>query len=256
MSITAYGNPESIEKVCEWTGKTFSVDWKHRNRRFIDIDAMYAWRKAQNHESVSCKHCGKTFSRRKREIHWRSGVQQEYCSNICSTKSKHHINKAREWSTKNQPMRNPESRKKISITKMLKYGDPKYNNKDKTKSTCLERYGVTCYFDSKGAIQSNGRRISKFQRKLYEELLKTNPDILLEEYLPDVNKSVDIYISSKKKIIECYGDYWHCNPKKYAPDYYNKSIKMTAQEKWNKDAERICQLTSYGYDVEIHWETD
>ena len=255
MSVTTRGNPKTIEKTCEWTGKTFYVDWKHRNRRFIDIDAMYAWRKSQNHESVQCKHCRVIFSRRKRLKHWKSGNPQQYCSVMCSAKSIEHIEAAKKWNNENQPMRNTESRKKISTTKLLKYGDAKYNNPQKTAETTLKHYGVICYFDSKGAIQSNGRRISKFQRKLYEELLKTNADILLEEYLPDVNKSVDIYIPSQKKIIECHGDYWHCNPKKYSPDSYNKSLKMTAKEKWKKDQERLNQLKAAGYDVEIRWES-
>ncbi len=65
---------------------------------------------------------------------------------------------------------------------------------------------------------------------------------------------MDIYIPSIKKVIECYGDYWHCNPKKYKSDYYNKSLRMTAKEKWDKDAIKTNKLMSVGYDVEIVWE--
>ena len=43
MSITAYGNPESIEKICEWTGKKFIFAGEQRKRRIIDNHAMYAW---------------------------------------------------------------------------------------------------------------------------------------------------------------------------------------------------------------------
>ena len=41
--MTPYGNPEKIKKICEWTGKEFEVDCKHRKKRFIDTLAMYVW---------------------------------------------------------------------------------------------------------------------------------------------------------------------------------------------------------------------
>jgi G:T-mismatch repair DNA endonuclease (very short patch repair protein) len=103
-------------------------------------------------------------------------------------------------------------------------------------------------------VKSNGKRISKFQIRLHEKLSNEFPDAILEKYLEDVHLSVDIYIPSIKKVIECYGDYWHCNPKKCLPDYYNKSLHMTAQEVWNKDKTKIEKLTLAGYSTEIVWE--
>ena len=58
------------------------------------------------------------------------------------------------------------------------------------------------------------------------------------------------------KIIDFFGDYYHCNPKKYKPDYYNHSAKKTAQEIWDKDAERTSRLEHEGYIVKIVWESD
>jgi hypothetical protein len=37
-------------------------------------------------------------------------------------------------------------------------------------------------------------------------------------------KNVDFVI-----VIEYFGDYWHCNPKKYTPDFYTNQLKMTAK---------------------------
>lgn len=37
-----------------------------------------------------------------------------------------------------------------------------------------------------------------------------------------------------KIVIEYNGDYWHCNPRIWKSDDYNKSIKMFAGEKWKK----------------------
>ena len=79
-------------------------------------------------------------------------------------------------------------------------------------------------------------------------------DALLEEYLSDVNKSVDIYVPSKKLIIECFGDYWHCNPSRYAADYYNRGKKKTAAEIWKRDEKRKRELESMGDKVLYFWE--
>lgn len=251
---TNYGNPESINKICEWTGKSFTVDWKHRNKRFIDTKAMYAWRKSQNHEIVNCLNCNKPFDRYKRILHPRSGKLQQYCSNECNRSSKEKKEKLKVWINDNNPMNDPISVEKISKTKLTKYGNYKYNNSEKAANTCMKKYGTACYFDSTSAILSNGKRISKFQKQTYDLVLLEYPDALLEEYLKDARCSVDIYIPSLKKAIECYGDYWHCNPSKCQPNYYNKSLRMTAKEKWDKDAIKTNKLMLAGYGVEIVWE--
>ena len=251
---TNYGNPESINKICEWTGKSFTVDWKHRNKRFIDTKAMYAWRKSQNHEIVNCLNCNKPFDRYKRILHPRSGKLQQYCSNECNRSSKEKKEKLNAWINDNNPMNDPISVEKISKTKLTKYGNYKYNNSEKAANTCMKKYGTACYFDSPSAILSNGKRISTFQKQTYDLVLLEYPDALLEEYLKDARCSVDIYIPSLKKAIECYGDYWHCNPSKCQPNYYNKSLRMTAKEKWDKDAIKTNKLMLAGYGVEIVWE--
>jgi len=253
MNITAYGNPVEIEKICEWTGKTFIVDQKHRNQRFINKDAMYAWRKSQNRETVMCLTCGNPFERYKRILHPRSGKLVQYCSNKCSRSSDEQTDKARIWMELNQPMHNQSSREKIKQSKLERYGNASYNNMEKCKKTMMDRYGVHCVFYLP-SCKSNGRRISKFQRKVYVDVLKCYPDAKLEVYLPDVKKAVDIYIPSIKMVVECHGDYWHCNPSKCSPEYYNKLVHLTAREIWDRDDEKRKLLESNGYTFQIVWE--
>ena len=102
--------------------------------------------------------------------------------------------------------------------------------------------------------KTNGKQISKFQKREYTRVLLDYPDARLEEYLPDVQKSVDIYIPSQRKIVECFGDFWHCNPAVYDSNYYHKYVHMNASEIWKRDEERIMALESAGYNVEIIWE--
>lgn len=59
-----------------------------------------------------------------------------------------------------------------------------------------------------------------------------------------------------KKIIEFYGDYWHCNPLFWEENDLNKTLKMTAKEKWTVDKERANKLISLGYEIKIVWEHD
>lgn len=91
---------------------------------------------------------------------------------------------------------------------------------------------------------------------LYEQIKQQYEDAVLEEWLPDAQKSVDIYIPSQKKIIEVYGTYWHCDPRKYESSYYNKAVHMTAQQIWERDSKRIAFLKSLGYEVTVIWEND
>ena len=67
------------------------------------------------------------------------------------------------------------------------------------------------------------------------------------------NYNVDFLID-EKYIIECYGDYWHCNPSRYAADYYNRGKKKTAAEIWKRDEKRKRELESMGYKVLYFWE--
>ena len=246
-------NPKTVEKVCEWTGKIFTVPWNLRYRRFIDKNAMYEWRKAQNREIVKCLMCDKLFERYKRILHPDTGLPTQYCSNDCNRKSKEKKTQLRKWIKTNNPMNNPESREKIRKSKLTRYGNSNYNNLPKQRQTMIDKYGVACYFDLP-TCKSNGKRISKFQRTHYEKILTQFPDAELEKYLQDVQRAVDIFIPSTKQIIECHGDYWHCNPLKYQPNYYNKLVHLTAKEIWNRDLEKKQLLESAGYSVEVIWE--
>ena len=252
--MTPYGNPEKIKKICEWTGKEFEVDWKHRKQRFIDKLAMYEWRKSQNHEIVSCLNCGKPFERYKNILHPRTGKPTQYCSNKCNITSNEKKQKLIIWglSDKNH-RRYSKCKQKIKEIKFKKYGDENYNNVEKNKQTMMNRYGVPYSFYLPQCM-SNGKRISNFQRRVYVDVLKTYSDAILEKYLKDVQKSVDIFIPSINKVIECHGDYWHCNPSKCRPDYYNKLVHLTAQEIWDRDKQKFDLLTKNGYIVEVIWE--
>jgi len=66
----------------------------------------------------------------------------------------------------------------------------------------------------------------------------------------------DITCSSKKKIIEFNGDYWHCNPLMYSGDFIHKHSNLTAKEIWSYDFEKIKTALNRDFSVKIVWESD
>ena len=105
------------------------------------------------------------------------------------------------------------------------------------------------------------RRQKKVLKKV---LLCTKVEKKVATYLNDLkiaykqNASVGKYsvdfLVNEKYIIEAYGDYWHCNPQKYSPDYYNRGLKCEAHERWAKDQKRQEELEALGYQFLVLWE--
>jgi len=72
----------------------------------------------------------------------------------------------------------------------------------------------------------------------------------------ETQKAYSYDFTYNKKIIEFNGDYWHCNPKLYEADYFNKNKSLTATEIWEYDKEKVKTAEMYGYQVLIVWEHD
>lgn len=58
------------------------------------------------------------------------------------------------------------------------------------------------------------------------------------------------------KIIDFFGDYYHCNPNKYEGDYYNHRARKCAWQIWEHDKMRKERLENDGYVVKIVWESE
>ena len=58
------------------------------------------------------------------------------------------------------------------------------------------------------------------------------------------------------KIIEFNGDYWHCNPKLYGPDFFNKVKQKTAREIWDCDRRKQEIAEYYHHKYLVIWEYD
>jgi G:T-mismatch repair DNA endonuclease (very short patch repair protein) len=79
----------------------------------------------------------------------------------------------------------------------------------------------------------------------YERIFNINEN----SYLPD------FYLPDYDIIIECYGDFWHANPKYMTPtDTTHKYI--TAIDIWNRDKQRVDNLRLCVKNVVCLWEDD
>ena len=56
-------------------------------------------------------------------------------------------------------------------------------------------------------------------------------------------------------IIECNGDFFHCNPDMYTADFINPKTMKSAQYTWNRDKFKIDLYNKLGYNVITLWES-
>lgn len=106
--------------------------------------------------------------------------------------------------------------------------------------------------------QRSGKIKSTITSKKEKEIIKELKNMgykSIPSYRVD-SKICDIYVPSLNLIIEYFGDYWHCNPKKYESNYFNKKKNKFAWELWEYDKKKVELIKSYDYNLEIVWESD
>lgn len=105
-------------------------------------------------------------------------------------------------------------------------------------------------------IAAGQRHNKKNQKTRIETLVAGMLDRLGFDYRQNVQigrYNVDFVVGST--IIECFGDFWHCNPDLWPADRYNGSLHMTAEDKWKRDSERRTALEQQGFRFVAFWET-
>lgn len=129
----------------------------------------------------------------------------------------------------------------------------------------IEKYNL--WIESKFDFDSQSKIALEFFQKIKEMFpddnvyFHNNPREY-HKYLKSLKKScfLDFYMERGNKAIEFYGDYWHANPNKYAPEdivFFPKQKSIVASEIWEKDNERIEAIKKeHGIEVLIVWEFD
>lgn len=119
------------------------------------------------------------------------------------------------------------------------------------------KYEKRKYCSERCAMQGVKKRKSYFGLDIFD-FLSAKYNIIDEYYIKYNNKRLwaDIVLTDFNIVVECNGDYWHCNPQIYPPDYYHGKIKKTAKNIWQDDLIKKTAFEQLGFLYITIWEND
>jgi G:T-mismatch repair DNA endonuclease (very short patch repair protein) len=248
----------------------------------------YAESLINSRKTTTCKACNKTF-----DYHFRpERGDRVFCGRSCA--SKYYIQQGDfdSWRLRSNP-RQGEQKKCLNIAcNNFVYLEPRLVKLNKGKVCSFEC--EKAYFSQLFLGKNNpfyGKKLSeesKIKQKttlqtnypgttnafnLSKKRIKTRPQIAIFDYVNskysnfqfEIEKRItkqdkeyfgDIVSFHKKLLIEFNGDYWHCNPEKYSPDFYHHVKKIPASDIWYQDKKRLETITSFGYRIVVIWESE
>lgn len=188
---------------------------------------------------------------------------------ICSPKGLAKIIKMhKEKKEKLGYINSPETRKKISDTWKKKWANGEVTDKQRqTLIICREnsqktqfQKGHTVPEEWRNAVRkSRAKQIfpskdSAIEVKIQNFLKELGIEFFTHFYVRDIENKYrcDIFIPSKKLVIECDGDYWHGNKQIFK----NEQLSERILNQRKLDHQRTLQLISKGYNVIRLWEQE
>lgn len=94
---------------------------------------------------------------------------------------------------------------------------------------------------------------SKLENDFIENFIKPlNIDYETQYYIKDIHQYCDIFIPSKKLVIECDGSFWHCDQRLFP----NGAIYEYQKRKIERDIIKNEYLAENGYNILRFWELD
>lgn len=213
-----------------------------------------------------CDNCGKQFEILKRNFFYKKMENLQLCTQckislLTELKYKRSVYLKNRWKNdknfvsavsnamKKQWTQERRNNHSIKIKERFKNTEYKKHHSDLMK----QRWQSQEYRNKMAKI---GVRISKFQKNVYDHYYLSDNNWIMEYSVPNSSFTVDMYNPKLNKIIECYGDYWHCNPKIFDEKFYHKRKHKTAKEIWEHDKLRIKLLKKMKFKVQIIWESD
>lgn len=208
----------------------------------------YNWTEEQfdsynRNRSITLKNCIKRHGQEKGTEIWNSYLEKQAYTNTLD----YYVEKYGEDGRKKWINYNKEKGNSSSITWVMK------------KHGVSEKEAAKIIADRSPHYVSNIERefVINLQKELGREVkytCLTNQFSIWNRYLNSI-KFYDIVDTSTMKIVEFYGDYWHCNPNFYKPDFCIKG-GLLAKEVWKRDYLKLKSALDNSFDVMIIWETD
>jgi len=169
--------------------------------------------------------------------------------------------KVRKWATGRKHTK--KSKRKISKTKLRKFASGEFDGVRKKISK-----GRIKYFEDNPEAREIIRKSrkkqvlpfndSKIEVKIQDFLKQLKIEFFTHQYMKiEHGYQCDILIPAMNLIIECDGDFIHCNPAKYSPDfvrYPNSKGNQPACVIWERDRIRTKELIQKGFKVLRLWE--
>ena len=264
--------PQTLQSIV--TGRSSLKDWLQKNYNEFyeylinkynidDFKAMVYMYYNDISNIPSCEVCGKPV-----KFHGNKYGFAKYCCSKCARESEESIAKYKATNIERYGEDYTKViSKKVNDTKLKRYGKSGYNNPEKNKETCLEKYGVdnpmknknvqekskqTClekygseyYITSQVGLENKQNYIYKAQQTCLEKYGVISP-MQIEENKKKVNDTC----------LEKYGVKWNCmrkeahNSRNFSskPNEYIKDILDTKSIKFDREF----SLGNYVYDFKI-----
>jgi len=106
-----------------------------------------------------------------------------------------------------------------------------------------------------GKLKMPFKKRTNIELLMYKGLIKNNYKVIQQYHIKSIGV-VDFYLPKFNTVIECDGDYWHCNPKIFKANHYHRGLKIVVKKEWKKDKDRIKKLKTLGYKVLRFWGSD
>lgn len=94
--------------------------------------------------------------------------------------------------------------------------------------------------------------VSKTSQRLIKELETLGYKVECEYYIS--GRPFDMKIENS--VIEFNGTYWHCDPRYYDAQFYDKCRKVYAYDVWKNDKEKLLLAENAGYRTYVVWQHD
>lgn len=216
-------------RACDRCGREFKPS--HRTVRFCSVSCGSHASAAKRHADtewgkrvdITCDHCGTVFIALASELMSRTGYRKRFCSEGCQAAAR----------------RLPER-----TIVCAHCGVEFTTRKQRARTYCSRRCVSKAYI----AIARN--RISRLEGDLVTALQDIGHDVRPQHRIGRF--TVDAFLPAQQLAVECFGDYFHCNPAKY-PD---GPIDAIQRKNVAGDQKRLAAMAALGIRVVIVWEAD
>jgi hypothetical protein len=247
-------NPDFEEKICETCHKPFQCTWKRR--------------KTQRYCCKTCAQSDPTVKKKIVAAQVKTFDEKYGCHPMKTEETKKNLRASMmekhgvEWNSQIEGFGDA-----VKKTKLERYGDETYNNSEKSRATCIERYGTSNMLsiynaDRPNHVEKNPDEKSLVETEIHNFLVSILPTdtITLHDTTVLYGKELDFYIKEKKIAIEYVGLCSHSEISgKLTEEYHlNKLISCTFhgvrlihifEDEWRDKKEIVKSILSSAFSI-------